>query len=265
MRWTLLACALVGCNADPLVYQPITTAAYVFPNNRIPPELIDEWRLSPEENVEVAAVWAQQENTGAAPTVIFFHGQHGNIDTHWRKVMNIYEGGFNVLAVDYRGFGTSVGTPSEPGLYRDAEAAFDALIASGVAAASVVIWGYSLGTGVASHLALARPQAAGLLLEAPFTSLRAMIEQTSPYGPEAEWITTDVYPNLHRMPQLTLPLVVAHGTADARIPAWMGVKVYNAAPEPKRLVLVENGRHDNLLKHGREAIFAALGEVLQLR
>src|SRR5690606_1960304 len=85
MKWAaaiLLAAVTAACSADPLVYQPVTTAAYVLPDNRIPEELISEWSLVPEPDVEVRAVWAEQRDANTAPTVLFFPGQHGNIDTH---------------------------------------------------------------------------------------------------------------------------------------------------------------------------------------
>jgi len=203
----------------------------------------------------------RERPTRAAPTVLFFHGETGNLDYCWRKVMNIWDSGFNVLAVDYRGYGKSTGAPDEAGLYDDARASWEYLASrNDVDPDRIVIWGYSLGTGVASQLAT-EVDAAALVLEAPFTSMRALIERSSPYAVAPEWISTAEFRTLKRIGDARSPVVVAHGTADVRVPAWMGVRVFTAAPMPRRLILVDGGRHDNLLKKARARIRNALSEV----
>ncbi len=142
--------------------------------NHVPVALLEELALTTVDGVHVAAVLARQETGPLRPTVLYLHGQDADIDDAWASVQRLWDRGYHVLALDYRGFGRSGGDPSEAGLYLDAEAAFAAVMADArLAPGGVVIWGHSLASGVASHLALTSP-AAALVLEAPFTSMTDM-------------------------------------------------------------------------------------------
>jgi pimeloyl-ACP methyl ester carboxylesterase len=253
---------LAGCLPEGFgVFLPERTDRYALPGNEIPAPLLEELALVAEDGVALAAMLARQEASAAAPTVVYLHGQSGNLDDYWGDVQRLWRAGYNVLALDYRGYGKSGGEPSEAGLYLDAAAAFAA--ARGHAALDpdrLVVWGYSLGTGVASHLALSAP-AALLVLEAPFTSLAAMVEGASPYAIEPDWFTDVRFDTLGRIDELALPLVVVYGEEDRRVPRWMAEAVFDAARVPKRFVAVAGAGHSDALERGLEAIVAAAAEL----
>lgn len=262
-RWAAAAALLaVAClPRDFGVYAPVKADRYTYPGNRVPVDLLEERRLVAADGVGIAAIVALQPDAGASPTAIFLHGQGTNLDVGWPDVQVLWDAGYNVVAVDYRGYGTSDGEPSEPGLYLDAHAALalalgDARLDPG----RIAIWGYSLGAAVASELALDAP-AAALVMVAPFTSLTDMVELSSPYAIAADWMTDATFDNLARVGALPLPAVVVHGTDDRRVPTWMGEQVYRAAAEPKRLVLVPGAGHDDVLERGIGGALAALGEL----
>ncbi len=263
-RWLGVALLLAaGCLPRDLgVFMPITTDRYTFPENHIPTDLIEERALTAADGVTLAAVLALQPAPAARPTAVYLHGQSSNIDVAWPDVQRLWDAGYNVAVVDYRGYGKSQGEPSEEGLYLDASAAF-ALAAADprLDPARLVIWGHSLGTAVASHLALEAP-AALLVMMAPFTSMTEMVERSSPYGIPADWNTDAEFDTLSRIGSVSMPVVVAHGTDDRRVPTWMGEEVYAAAKDPKRLVLVSGAGHDDVLERGLTAIVAASAELV---
>ncbi len=243
------------------MYLPVKTDRYRFPGNHVPVALMEELALTTVDGVRVAAVLARQDTVSLSPTVLYLHGQDADIDDAWASVQRLWDRGYHVLALDYRGFGRSTGDPSEAGLYLDAEAAFAAVKGDArLAPGGVVIWGHSLGSGVASHLALTAP-AAALVLEAPFTSMTDMVEWSSPYGVPADWLTDARFDTQGRIARAPMPVVVARGAEDRRVPAWMSDAVYEGAVEPKREVMVPSAGHDEVLAMGRDAILAALGEI----
>ena len=149
--------------------------------------------------------------------------------------------GFAVTLVEYRGYGRSKGPqPTEAGLYADATAALDDLSARGVAANRVVLWGISLGTGVATEMAL-RGRGSALVLVAPYTSIPDMARRTAPYLP-VRLLVGDRFDNLSKGPSLRLPTVVVHGTADEVVPFTMGERIAGAIPG-SRFQRVEGAHH----------------------
>jgi pimeloyl-ACP methyl ester carboxylesterase len=262
-RWAGIAALLaLGClPRDFAVFAPVKTDRYTYPGNHVPLDLLEEHRLAAADGVPIAAITAVQPAPAACPTALYLHGQGTNLDVGWPDVQVLWDAGYNVVAVDYRGYGTSGGEPSEAGLYLDARAAL--ALALGDARLDpdrLVIWGNSLGAAVASELALEAP-AAALVMVAPFTSMTDMVELSSPYGIAADWMTDAALDNLSRVGALRLPTVVVHGTDDRRVPTWMGEEVYRAAAEPKRLVLVPGAGHGDVLERGLGGALAALAEL----
>jgi uncharacterized protein len=182
--------------------------------------------------------------------VLLCHGNAGNIGDRIPHLALLSAAGFDVLAFDSRGYGRSNGRPSEDGTHRDAWAARDALDRQeGVDPARVLYLGESLGGAVALALALERPPA-GLILQSAFTSIRDMGRRHYPFIPRA--LVPDAYPSLRRIPQLRAPLLVLHGARDEIVPLMHGEELYLAAPEPKRIEVVADAGHNDLL--GREWI-----------
>lgn len=202
---------------------------------------------------------------GTSPvTVLWLHGNAGNIVDR----LDILEAmtdhlGVSSLLFDFRGYGISEGRPSERGLYADAGAAFRWLTGvKGVAPGNVVIYGHSLGTAVAVDLSLgAGRAAAAAVLESPFTSARGMARMI--YGGLPVHLLLSVrFDNEGRIGKLSMPLLVIHGEADTVIPIAMGRRVFEAAPEPKRLLAVPGGDHSDCFLAGGEKYWQAWRDLL---
>lgn len=180
-----------------------------------------------------------------APTLLWFHGNAGNIAGRLEQLEVLHDGGFNVLAVDYRGYGRSEGKPDEEGTYKDAVAAYDALVARrDVDRARIVSFGQSLGAAVALDLSLRRP-CDRVVLEAPFTSVPDMARTVYPV-PGVGWMVRTRYDNLLKVRRLARPLLVLQGNADEVIPFSMGKAVHAAANEPKEFWEVDGAHHNDV-------------------
>jgi hypothetical protein len=251
---------LSGCvDADGLiVFLPKKADRYEFPDNRIPIDAIEQITLVSADGTRVSAVIVR--GTAGAPWAVYCHGQATNIDGDWSRITALWEQGWSVLAVDYRGYGTSDGEPSEEGLYMDAQAAFDHALSLGVPPARLTIVGFSMGTAVASHLA-GENRAAALVLGAPFTSMGDMVEGSAPGGVPPGWVSEVEMDTLARIGGIGMPLVVAHGEADERIPFRMGEEVFRLAMPPKRFLPYEGVHHNDLIVTAAGDIRASLMEI----
>jgi fermentation-respiration switch protein FrsA (DUF1100 family) len=259
---SLWACAILlvaGCvRTDDLIFLAPKTDRYRFPGNEVPALQLQQRTLTSEDGVRLAAVLALQNAPGAAPTVVYLHGQGANIDSAWADVQRLWHAGFNVFVVDYRGFGMSEGEPSEQGLYRDGRAAFAAASADGsLDPQRIVIWGFSMGTGVASALALHAPGVL-LVLEAPFTSMTDMVGNSSPYAIPGDWFTSLRFDTLDRIADVPLPVLVLRGGDDRRIPSWMPEAVFERARDPKRLLDVPGAGHGEILQRATSDVVMAI-------
>lgn len=180
----------------------------------------------------------------ARGTLLFFHGNAGNISHRMESVLIFNRLGLDVLIVDYRGYGQSSGKPGEQGTYRDARAAWDYLVDQRrVPPGRIVIFGRSLGGGVGAWLA-SRPDVkpAGVIIESCFSSGQDMGRQLYPVLP-VRLITRIGYPVREYVTRIRAPLLVAHSRDDEIIPFNMGQAIFDAAPEPKSF-LEMNGDHN---------------------
>jgi pimeloyl-ACP methyl ester carboxylesterase len=208
------------------------------------------------------AFWAPAEDA-QAPVLLYLHGARWNLTgsvtriERWRKL------GFHVLAIDYRGFGKSTqASPSEQLAYEDAEAAWDYLAKAQSRRARYIV-GHSLGGAIAAELAVRRPDASGLVLEATFTSIRDMVEHTAWRFVPVGLILTQEFDTLSKVPRLRLPTLIVHGTSDRIVPYEMGERLYAAAAGPKRFIKVEGGSHHNLSAVAADQYRAALRELFR--
>ena len=165
-------------------------------------------------------------------TVLFFHGNGGNISDRPITMRRLHELKFNVLVVDYRGYGRSTGRASEHGTYRDATAAWQYLVGErATAPQDIVIYGRSLGGAVALELAT-RTTPRALIIESTFTSMADMARANYPLLPTG-YLLRHEYPSLQRIKTLAVPVLVAHSPADQTIPYSHGEALFQAAPEPR--------------------------------
>jgi hypothetical protein len=169
--------------------------------------------------------------------------------------------GANLLAFDYRGFGRSSGSPEERGLYDDASASYEYLRRTlGVAADHIVIFGHSLGSGVAIELATRVP-AAALIVEGAYASVVRMGQLRYPWLPVG-MISTQRFPSIDRMASLRLPKLFLHSPEDAVIPYSEGRRLFDAALPPKRFVDVRGG-HENAYRVDKSVYYGAIASLIR--
>jgi uncharacterized protein len=196
-----------------------------------------------------------------APAVLYLHGARWNLTGSVTRIERWRQLGFSVLAVDYRGFGKSTDVaPTEAYAYEDAQAAWDFLGRLAPAHKRFIV-GHSLGGAIAAELARRRPDADGLVLEATFTSVGDMVEE-SPWGfLPVGLILTQKFDTLAKMPELRMPVLITHGTRDSIVPFHMGERLYEAARGPKRFIKVEGAGHHNLSGNAFDEYRRALKEL----
>ncbi len=196
----------------------------------------DVW-LRARDGTKIHGWWAGSK--GSRLATLFLHGNAGNIGHRAPAIREILEAGSDVLIIDYRGYGRSQGHPTERGLSMDADAAYDFVASKGK---PIVLHGESLGSAVAVELATRRP-AAGLVLESPFTSLRAEANTVLPIiGPLVVW----GFDSKSRIARVHVPLLLIHGDHDQTVPYRLGRELCDAAPGPKTLWTVPGGDHNDL-------------------
>ncbi len=196
------------------------------------------------------------EGQSARVITVFFHGNGGNLSYRTGHVAEITAAGSDLLMIDYRGYGRSEGSPSETGLYADAEAAWQFAAKRGK---PIVLQGESLGTAVAIELATHHPPAA-MILEAPFTSVRAMAARVFPVvGP----LFISGYDSLARIGKVKAPLLVIHGDRDTIVPLDLGRELFKAAPKPKEMWVVPGADHNDLPEVAGPAYRERLREFYQ--
>ena len=182
------------------------------------------------------------------PVIAYFHGNGGNIGYRDERLRRLAQQGYGVLLAEYRGYGGNPGRPCERGLFADGEAALAFLGDRGVAPDRLVLWGESLGSGVAVYLAAARDIAA-LVLEAPFTSVAAAAQRHYPFVP-AICLVRDRFDSLSRISQITSPLLILHGERDRVVPVRHGRALLAAATAPKEGWFCPEAGHETLAKFG---------------
>jgi fermentation-respiration switch protein FrsA (DUF1100 family) len=184
---------------------------------------------------------------GSKPVVIYFHGNGGALNLRADRFRWLTKDGFGLVALSYRGYGGSTGKPTEAGMLLDAAAAYD-FAAARYPPARIVLWGESLGTGVAVALAAERP-VGGLMLDAPFTSAADVGASAYPFIPVRLFIK-DSFRSDQRIRRVRAPLLVLHGDMDGIVPVRFGERLFALANEPKQMVRFPLGGHVDLDDHG---------------
>lgn len=192
--------------------------------------------------------WWLPADKGDAPTLLYLHGNDKNI-SHGHDLdsaARMHGMGFNVLMVDYRGYGKSTGgEPSEAKVYEDAEAAWNYLLGQRASPPQrTFIYGHSLGGAIAIDLAVRHPEAAGLITESTFTTMVEMGKRKYGFLP-VDLLLNQYFDSLGKIGRLKVPVLFIHGTWDPLIPPQMSQQLYERAPPPKYLTLIEGGEHNN--------------------
>lgn len=201
-----------------------------------------------------------------APTMLYLHGNDKNISgaSDIERASRLRAMGYNLLMVDYRGYGKSGGgSPSEAKVYEDAEASWQYLIKQRAGDPKrTFIYGHSLGGAIAIDLAVHHPEAAGLIAESNFTSMVDMGQQQYPFLP-AEQLLNQRFDSIGKIGSLKMPLLLIHGTWDKLIPYQMSQRLFDSAPQPKFIKLIEGGEHSNDAIIAPLEYRAAVGEFVQ--
>jgi uncharacterized protein len=199
---------------------------------------------------ERVIVW-QAPPRGDKPVVIYFHGNGEIVASRAPRHREVTADGTGLVALSYRGYMGSTGNPTEEGVLRDAEAAWQ-FATSRWPSNPVVLWGHSLGTGVAVGLA-ARHKVAKVILEAPFSSTVDVAALRFPFAP-VRWLMLDQFRSDQRIDAVHAPLLIMHGESDWVIPIGLGERLFKLAHEPKRFVRFPGGNHDDLDRFGAVAV-----------
>lgn len=203
---------------------------------------VTETRLATPDGKSLV-VWTAPARKGQ-PVILYFHGNAGNLAARASRFQRFLDRGYGLIAPAYRGSSGSSGTPSESTLTNDARLVYDQMKPAG----PVVVYGESLGTAVAISLVAAlERKPAGLMLEAPFTSIKALAHAHYPAVAQYADKLQNKWPSRARAKKLTLPLFIIHGTQDELIPHKMGKAIYKAAPGPRKTFYsVKGGGHTDL-------------------
>lgn len=188
--------------------------------------------------------WYVPPPNDTAPVVVVFHGNAGHIGHRVPKFRALLKAGFGLFLAEYRGYGGNPGSPDEPGMTADAEAVMAFLAAEGIGPKRLVVYGESLGSGVAVKMAAAH-ESAGVVLESPFTSVGDVAQAHYWFLP-ARWLVLDTWEVAGRIDEIGAPLLVLHGELDRIVPVRFGREVFARAREPKQAVFHPEAGHNDL-------------------
>jgi len=251
LKWLLIVVSagyvcglLVLFFAQRSVLFPVPTRARTAPQAAGFPEA--EEHILTTADGEKVIVWHVPARPGR-PVVLYFHGNGDYLAGFFGRFRNIIADGTGVIALSYRGYAGSTGQPSEHGLLQDAAAAYAFAVAR-YRADNIVVWGFSLGTGVA--VALAAEQRIGrLILEAPYTSITDVAASAYWFAP-VRLLMQDQFRSDAQIARVKVPLLVMHGALDSTIPVAFGERLFALANEPKRFVRLARGGHNDLDNFG---------------
>lgn len=221
----------------------------------LPADIEDVQLQSPELGADESLhAWWWPAARQDAPALLYLHGSRWNLTGQLFRIEQLHAMGFSVLAVDYRGFGQSRGAlPSERSVYQDALIAWEHLARLQPEADKRFIYGHSLGGAVAVNLAheLAgedRAQAAGLIVESSFTNLGDVAAAVTNTSLPVRWLLSQEFDSLSKIGEVGIPVLIAHGRDDRYVPSRFSEALFEAASEPKQLLLIEGANHNNGLR-----------------
>lgn len=263
-RWVMLLAvaalallALIWLTQRRLIYFP--TQSLPDPQQLLPGA--EEVTFLTDDGYTLAAWFLPATDHEPAPTLVIFNGNAGNRAARAPLAGALAAEGFSILLVDYRGYGGNPGSPSEQGLASDARAAIEYLTTRpDVDPSRVVYFGESLGAAVALELAVQEPPAA-LVLRSPFTSLADIGATHYPFLP-ASLLLWDRYPNKEIIGGVVAPIMVIAGSADTIVPVEQSKELFKAAPEPKRLLVVDAADHNDYVLLGGPVMISEMTDFL---
>jgi len=251
--FTLLGCAVAGSSAlmtfeEKFIYFPTTGDVGTSPG--------EDLLLRTPDGVRLHAWYFPHPQAKA--TILHLHGNAGNLGDRRELVRDLQALGVSVLAIDYRGYGRSGGSPGEAGLYIDARTAYDWLIGR-TSADRIVIHGESLGGGPACELASTVP-CGGLILQSTFTRAPDMASRVLPLFPK--FLVRTRFDNLAKVAKISCRKLFLHSRADEIIPFEMGEKLFAAAAEPKESTWFTGCGHNDMAISRARKYYSRIAEFL---
>jgi len=252
------------------IYFFILISTYVFQRNLLyhPSEnnyfgdqlevKIEKVKIKTQDNIELLS-WYHNKNIDRYKTILFLHGNAGTLENRIHKINHFKDMNINFLLVAWRGFNGNKGKPTEKGLYEDARSAVVWLKSKGIKENNIVIYGESLGTGVATEIAQ-KKNFAGVILESPFTSMIEAGKTKYPYLP-VRLLLKDKYESNKKIKNIKSPILIMHGKVDKIVPFYMGEKMYELANQPKYFYFSDYDDHmmeynEKLLKILKDFIYS---------
>ena len=251
---------ITGCGCVRYIENKFT----FFPEKRIEfyPSVFDldfeDVYVKTEDGIRINGWFIPQSN--AKYTLLFFHGNGGNIGTRLKKLLMLRNATINIFIVDYRGFGKSEGKSSEKGLYLDAKAAYNYLVDSrGIQPEQIILYGESLGAAVAIDLAC-NAKVKAIILEGAFSRGRDIAGKICPILPKPFF--SNSYDSLKKIKKVQVAKLFIHSRNDEIVPFALANKLYNTSPEPKELVEI-NGGHNTAFLDSQEKYISSIGLFIE--
>jgi uncharacterized protein len=238
-----------------LIYAGLLVMLYIqqrslmyFPDKARPAlvENVQLVKVTAEDGLQLEGWFAPPEN--GMPVIIYFHGNASHYAARLPKVVDYINADYGVLLAGYRGYGGNPGFPSEQGFYKDARAYMEFLSAINLPHNKTIIYGESIGTGVAVQMAT-ESKAAALILEAPFSST-ADVAQSIYWFVPVRYLMRDQFRSIEKIKNVKSPILIIHGEGDNTIPIGFGRKLYEAAIDPRQFIVIEKAGHNDLYDHG---------------
>ena len=246
-----------------LIYMSVLIVLFIFQRNLMyhPDENnyfgdkleveIEEVKIKTFDDINLLG-WFHKKDLKKFKTIIYFHGNAGTLENRIHKLNHFKDMDVNFLIIAWRGFSGNNGKPSEKGLYIDGNSAIEWLKNLGLTESDIVIYGESLGTGVATEIAQSNNYA-GLVLETPFTSMIDAAKNFYPYIP-VSLLLKDKYDNQNKIKNINTPVLVMHGEVDQIVPFRMGKKIYEIANQPKYSHFTKFD--DHMMEYDEKLLFA---------
>lgn len=242
------------------------------------PGSVQELDLQPKSfkaGQNIHAWWWPAERANA-PAILYLHGVRWNLTGQLFRIEQLRAAGYSVLAIDYRGFGQSHGDlPSESTVYEDARVAWERFQQLQPDPNKRLIYGHSLGGAVAIDLAAELGRDAnrnhttlpvrGLVIESTFTSLADVAAAVANTSLPVRWLLSQKFDSIDKIADIHMPLLVVHGLADTFVPSRFSEQLFAAASQPKRLLLVPGGTHNNSMALGGQDYRKAIDALMQTR
>tara|TARA_B100000886_G_scaffold285348_1_gene209791 strand:+ start:216 stop:1016 length:801 start_codon:yes stop_codon:yes gene_type:complete len=232
----LILLTLIYINQRKLLYLPSENNYLDDPINFT----YNEFFIEVDKSVKIKS-WLIKKDLKKYKTILFLHGNAGNLFNRSYKLNRLNELNLNVLIISWRSFSGNPGKPNETNLYGDAKKAVKWLNDKGVETENIILYGESLGTGVAVEIGQTN-KFNSIILESPYTSMVKAAKIYYPYLP-VKFLLKDKYESEKKIKNIKTPILIMHGKKDNIVPFYMGKKLFEIANKPKKFLQIEEDDH----------------------